>query len=113
MYKIKGALLNIIICKKIPRKKNKTIINFSSQETDSKMHLESKEEVTIYCEENEDTEICAYEDYEMELDYNLINIGDFANVSSSVNNKKVACIFFSFLRKGTSATLVFQKSYED
>ena len=33
------------------------------------MHLESEEKVTIYCEENEDTEICAYEDYEMELDY--------------------------------------------
>ena len=52
--------------------------------------------MTIYCEENEDTDTCAYEDYEMELDYNLINIGDFvlANVSSSVNSKKVACIFF-------------------
>ena len=56
-----------------------------------------------------------YEDYEMEFDYNLINIGDFvlANVSSSVNSKKVACIFFSFLRKRTSVTLVFQKSYVD
>ena len=35
LNKIKGAVLNIIICKKIPRKKNKTILNFSSQETDS------------------------------------------------------------------------------
>ena len=66
------------------------------------MHLELEEEVTIYCEENKDTEICAYEDYEMELDYNLINIGDFvlANVSSSVNNKKVACIFFLSWERG-------------
>ena len=115
LNKIKVAVLNIIICKKIPRKKNKTILNFSLQETDSKMQLELEEEVTIYCEENEDTDTCAYEDYEMELDYNLINIGDFilANVSSSVNSKKVACIIFSFLRKRTSATLVFQKSYVD
>ena len=30
------------------------------------MHLESEEEVIIYCEENEDTDTCAYEDYEME-----------------------------------------------
>ena len=109
MNKIRGALLNIIICKRIPRKKNKTIINFSSQETDSKMHLESEEEVTIYCEENKDIDTCAYEDYEVELDYNLINIGDFvlANVSSSVNNK-ICLYFLSFLRKRTSATLVFQ-----
>ena len=87
MNKIKGAVLNIIKCKKIPRKKNKTILNFSSQETNLKMHLELKEEVTIYCEEKENSDTCAYEDYEMELDYNLINIGDFvlANVSSSVN----------------------------
>ena len=79
------------------------------------MHLVSGEEVTINCEENEDTDTCAYEDYEMELDYNLINIGDFdlANVSSFMNSKKVACLFFSFLRKRTSATLVFQKSYVD
>ena len=59
------------------------------------MHLVSGG-VIIYCEENEDTNTCAYEDYEMELDYHLINIGDFvlANVSSSVNSKKVACIYF-------------------
>ena len=75
------------------------------------MHLESEEEVTIYCEENEDTEICAYEDYETKLDYNLINIGDFvlANVSSSVNNKKVACIFFFFLEKEDKCYVSFSK----
>ena len=46
----------------------------------------------------------------MELDYNLIKIGDFvlANVSSSVNSKKVACIIF-FPEKEDK--LVFQKSY--
>ena len=76
MNKIRGAVLNIIIYNKIPRKKNKTKLNFSLQETDSKMHLESEEEVTIYCDENEDTDTCAYEDYVMELDYHLINIGD-------------------------------------
>nr|AMS36861.1 hypothetical protein [Heliconius erato] len=77
--------------------KNKTKLNFSLQETDSKMHLESEEEVTIYCDENEDTDTCAYEDYVMELDYHLINIGDsiLANVSSSMNSKKVACTIFS------------------
>lgn len=95
--KRKEGILNLLVwshkksTKIIKRKKNKTVLNFSSDDTDceSEMHLESEEDTRTDCEGKKDTDSCADEDDEKELDCKAINVGDYvlANVSS-VNSKR-------------------------
>lgn len=57
------------------RKKTKTVLTLSLDETDTKMEMGLEDEATMNCEENEDMNKCVDEDYEKELDCNLINPG--------------------------------------
>lgn len=53
--------------------RTKTVLTLD--ETDTKMEMGLEDEATMNCEENEDMNKCVDEDYEKELDCNLINPG--------------------------------------